>query len=276
MGDCFAKPRGASTQLKPDMELAGFQSGQFESLLGSGARKAVRRKRASASRHCGGVCRALSSGSRGRSRAFGSGIEVSRSSRKPVVRCPRPQRSPEYRSRGLHSGNRSIVQDASSAELGKRFRTRSTPTKSSSTGTRRGWGRKDGDLGRRMKDRFERLERSVFRPGRRPWRRRWISLAAGRGLSVSGLRARRSRRENATRPGIQATRQSETPRAAPHRTMSADRPVDAAGAIGDGPDGLASEVDEARAAVTRTTITRSRGQDESGRLLSEGRSSRSR
>jgi hypothetical protein len=57
-----------------------------------------------------------------------------------------------------------------------------------------------------------------------------------------------------TCPGIQATHQSETTKAVSHQTMIADRPVDAAAAIGTSPDGLRVK-DGARTAVTMTTIT---------------------
>ena len=61
---------------KPDIDFAGLQSGQFE-IAKSSARKALRYKRVR-EHYCERICRPVAPGSRGRSRASGSGLEGSR------------------------------------------------------------------------------------------------------------------------------------------------------------------------------------------------------
>ena len=136
---------------------------------------------------------------------------------------------------------------------------------------REGLGEKEGDLGRRMKDRFDRLKGrfsdldDVLGEA--------MDLLAPRSLSVSASR-RRSRREN-----DMPRYSSDTPERDDQGRFTSDNDRGSSrGRGGSDRDESGRFASEGRSSRSRSDDddNRSRGRDESGRFSSEGRSSRSR
>ena len=235
----------STTSSKPNIEFAGFQSGQFKSL------RAVLEKRPEASASARTVAEEFA--------ALWLPVHaVDLELLVPALKEAGVPESQSYAARVRKDllnivladliGN-NHAQDTSGARL-EALSDAFDGYQKAAEQEREGLGGKEGDLGRRMK-----AGSSASRVGFPTWttflERRWICWR--RVVSPSQPRAGLPL-GRMTCPGIQATHQSETTKAVSHRTMIADHPVDAAAAIATTPDGLRVK-DAVCAATPMTTIT---------------------
>ena len=150
----------------------------------------------------------------------------------------------------------------------KRFQTHSAPTRKQQNRNAKGLGEKEGDLGRLMKDRFDRVKGrfsdldEVLGEA--------MDLLAPRSLSVSASRRRSFRENDMPRCSSDTSERDEQGRF----TSDNDRGL-SRGRGGDR-DNSGRFASEGRSSRSRSDDddSRSRGRDASGRFESEGRSSR--
>ena len=248
------------------MEFAGFQSGQFESL------RAVLEKRSEASASARAIAEEFAA----------LWLPVHAVDLELLVPALREAGAPESQSYAarvrkdllnivladLISNDHS--QDTSGARLEALSDAFGAYQKAAEQ-EREGLGEKEGDLGRRMKDRFDRLKGrfsdldDVLGEA--------MDLLAPRSLSVSASR-RRSRREN-----DMPRYSSDTPERDDQGRFTSDNDRGSSRGRGGGDrDESGRFASEGRSSRSRydDDDNRSRGRDESGRFSSEGRSSRSR
>src|SRR5580704_18217516 len=265
VGKTAAKAASAAS-LKPDIEFAGFQSGQFESL------RAVLEKRSDASASARTIAEEFAA----------LWLPVHAVDLELLVPALREAGAPESQSHAarvrkdllniiladLISNDHS--QDTSGARLEALSDAFGAYQKAAEQ-EREGLGEKEGDLGRRMKDRFDRLKGrfsdldDVLGEA--------MDLLAPRSLSVSASR-RRSRREN-----DMPRYSSDTPERDDQGRFTSDNDRGSSRGRGGGDrDEAGRFASEGRSSSSRydDDDNRSRGRDESGRFSSEGRSSRSR
>jgi hypothetical protein len=257
-----ASEAASATSAKPDMELAGFQSGQFESL------RAMLEKRSEASASARAIAEEFAA----------LWLPVHAVDLELLVPALREAGAPESQSHAarvrkdllnivladLISNDHS--QDASSAKLEALSDAFGAYQKAAEQ-EREGLGEKEGDLGRRMKDRFDRLKGrfsdldDVLGEA--------MDLLAPRSLSVSASR-RRSRREN-----DMPRYSSDTPERDDQGRFTSDNDRGSSRGRGGGDrDESGRFASEGRSSRSRydDDDNRSRGRDESGRFSSEGRS----
>ena len=267
-GEAWGNCRGSRerTSSKPDIEFAGFQSGQFELL------RAVLEKRSEASASARAIAEEFAA----------LWLPVHAVDLELLVPALREAGAPESQSHAarVRKDLLNIVladlisNDHSQATAGARLEALSDAFgayQKAAEQEREGLGEKEGDLGRRMKDRFDRLKGrfsdldDVLGEA--------MDLLAPRSLSVSASR-RRSRREN-----DMPRYSSDTPeRDDQGRFISDNDRGSSRGRGGGDRDESGRFASEGRSSRSRydDDDNRSRGRDESGRFSSEGRSSRSR
>ena len=261
-----AAEAASATSSKPDIELAGFQSGQFESL------RAMLEKRSEASASARAIAEEFAA----------LWLPVHAVDLELLVPALREAGAPESQSHAarVRKDLLNIVladlisNDHSQDTAGARLEALSDAFgayQKAAEQEREGLGEKEGDLGRRMKDRFDRLKGrfsdldDVLGEA--------MDLLAPRSLSVSASR-RRSRREN-----DMPRYSSDTPERDDQGRFTSDNDRGSSRGRGGGDrDESGRFASEGRSSRSRydDDDNRSRGRDESGRFSSEGRSSRSR
>ena len=261
-----AAEAASTTSSKPDIEFAGFQTGQFELL------RAVLEKRSEANASPRAIAEEFAA----------LWLPVHAVDLELLVPALREAGAPESQSYAarvrkdllnivladLISNDHS--QDTAGAELEALSDAFGAYQKAAEQ-EREGLGEKEGDLGRRMKDRFDRLKGRFSDLG--DVLGEAMDLLAPRSLSVSASR-RRSRREN-----DMPRYSSDTPERDDQGRFTSDNDRGSSRGRGGGDrDESGRFASEGRSSRSRSDDDddRSRGRDESGRFSSEGRSSRSR
>ena len=260
-----AAETASATSSKPDMEFAGFQTGQFESL------RAVLEKRSEASASARTIAEEFAV----------LWLPIHAVDLELLVPALKEAGAPESQSYAARVrkdllnivladliGN-DHAQDTSGAEL-EALSDAFDGYQKAAEQEREGLGEKEGDLGRRMKDRFDRLKGrfsdldDVLGEA--------MDLLAPRSLSVSASR-RRSRREN-----DMPRYSSDTPERDDQGRFTSDNDRGSSrGRGGSDRDESGRFSSEERSSRSRfdDDDNRSRGRDESERFSSEGRSLRS-